>query len=402
MALVAAIVTLGGLGLVGSLVTKVNKIESEEESSQQLTFDDIENVKTADNTAFMLHPNPQSVIDGSSQYTPFVTPGAAPGLGNPGVRQDYLNLVSGSSSADNVAYMNKTEPISLFDPSPQQTTGNTYTNTSNRFVNSTMMNNVGPINQEQVGPGLALGPDNPGQGGFQQFFRVLPDNVGAYKLNELDGRIVSGMAIPKPQMESDVHVNDLPKYFTQGERPMLPGRSVVTAETIRPWTTDTITNRSETMAECSMLSVGDAGFYVSAPPTGQHQTRTRCDNHDSSQMNAGFTHGAPREGYTDTSYKAKPTDRGLKYKSTGNAGRMNIQLDPHMGLGQNDLPMDDCNPDRMGSFGTQGSVQDYIGLGKIQDNPFLGEINPRACPESLAIAIEQLKTNIAANPYAKN
>lgn len=53
---------------------------------------------------------------------------------------------------------------------------------------------VGPVNPIQVGPGLGLDPSVPAAGGFQQFYRVCPQNVDGYRKNSLPGRIVPGHA----------------------------------------------------------------------------------------------------------------------------------------------------------------------------------------------------------------
>ena len=50
------------------------------------------------------------------------------------------------------------------------------------------MNNLSPAEKQLVGPGLGVGPDTPAYGGYQQLFRVNPNNVGAYRLTTLPGR----------------------------------------------------------------------------------------------------------------------------------------------------------------------------------------------------------------------
>ena len=53
-------------------------------------------------------------------------------------------------------------------------------------------NDLAPCEQEQVGPGLNIGPEIPASGGFQDFTRVLPNNVNNYKANQLEGRVTGG------------------------------------------------------------------------------------------------------------------------------------------------------------------------------------------------------------------
>ena len=50
---------------------------------------------------------------------------------------------------------------------------------------SGQMNNLGPAEKIMVGPGLGIDPSIPALGGYQQVYRVLPNNVGAYRLTTL-------------------------------------------------------------------------------------------------------------------------------------------------------------------------------------------------------------------------
>ena len=49
------------------------------------------------------------------------------------------------------------------------------------------MNNVTPADKKYVGRGLGLSPDTPASGGFQQFFRILPNNMNEERLTTLSG-----------------------------------------------------------------------------------------------------------------------------------------------------------------------------------------------------------------------
>jgi hypothetical protein len=60
-------------------------------------------------------------------------------------------------------------------------------NTSNRENISNKMNNLAPISRMQIGPGLGVGVDVPSAGGFQQYFRVLPNNPNDERLIQLQG-----------------------------------------------------------------------------------------------------------------------------------------------------------------------------------------------------------------------
>ena len=47
-----------------------------------------------------------------------------------------------------------------------------------RMFDTGRMNNLAPIEKQQVGPGLGVGSEIPSFGGYQQLFRVNPVNVG--------------------------------------------------------------------------------------------------------------------------------------------------------------------------------------------------------------------------------
>ena len=63
---------------------------------------------------------------------------------------------------------------------------------SSRYFVSSQMNNLAPAEKIRVGRGLGLDPEIPASGGFQQLYRVNPNNVGAYRLTTLPGRIAPG------------------------------------------------------------------------------------------------------------------------------------------------------------------------------------------------------------------
>ena len=89
-------------------------------------------------------------------------------------------------------YQNKKEQPALFSPTmgaapltSSGTAGNANSRPDvDRYYVSGVQNNTGPVDRIQVGPGLGLGPDNTaGQGGFHPYLRILPKNVGEYKIN---------------------------------------------------------------------------------------------------------------------------------------------------------------------------------------------------------------------------
>ena len=125
-----------------------------------------------------------------------------------------------------------------------------------------------------VGPGLGVGKNVPAYGGYQQLFRVMPNNVNGYKLTTLPGR--SGPAGDvtggRRALEGKVTYNMPEKTaFLPARRPELPGRAqgqggAVTGNPIRGnyEKTKRPTNRSETTLRQDGLEFNPAKSTVSA------------------------------------------------------------------------------------------------------------------------------------------
>lgn len=81
----------------------------------------------------------------------------------------------------------KCEIASLQDRKPQLPFGQPVYNLYDREFISNKMNNLQPIERRNVGPGLGVTADVPATGGFQQYFRVLPNNPNDERLIQLPG-----------------------------------------------------------------------------------------------------------------------------------------------------------------------------------------------------------------------
>lgn len=106
-------------------------------------------------------------------------------------RSDYLetrnlNPMIGRRIGD-IVLPPKCEIPSLQDRKPQIPFGQPVYNLYNRENISNKMNNLQPIERKNVGPGLGIAADVPAAGGFQQYFRVLPNNVNEERLVQLPG-----------------------------------------------------------------------------------------------------------------------------------------------------------------------------------------------------------------------
>jgi hypothetical protein len=96
--------------------------------------------------------------------------------------------------------------------------------------------NEQPFEKIHVGRGLALGTEVPAAGGFQQFTRVLPSNISDYSSNQLEGRVTGGkwLASNAPTSQQPVLKNRPNGYYSLCQHGPAAGKSIMTAELIRP------------------------------------------------------------------------------------------------------------------------------------------------------------------------
>ena len=131
------------------------------------------------------------------------------------------------------AYMHKREVGPMFSPAEQQTgwvygTPGFRPNLDQFRQDIRIKNNETPVEKLQVGPGIATDYNVPAVGGFQQFTRILPNNVNNYKANQLEGRVGGGKwqysNKPTSQFTEGVPNNRPKEYVTQARRPTMQGK----------------------------------------------------------------------------------------------------------------------------------------------------------------------------------
>jgi hypothetical protein len=176
------------------------------------------------------------------------------------------------------------------------------------------MNNVTPADKKYVGRGLGLSPDTPASGGFQQFFRILPNNMNEERLTTLSGTwggpanpvIKNGGttlgAISHPAKLSKTTANYQPMQ-TRGQ-----GQGgAITAPEGRPdfQKTRRTTNRQETGSRQDGLELGPGQYMVAE---------------------------AYNTAYNDPIRWSK---NRVNPDRPGNGGRMNVRADPVGAVGAN-------------------------------------------------------------------
>jgi len=93
-----------------------------------------------------------------------------------------------------------------------------------------------PFEKIHVGRGLALGTEIPAAGGFQQYTRIVPDNITNYSANQLPGRVAGGKWVYSnaPTSQQPVLKNRPNGYYSLCQRGPAAGKAVMTAELVRP------------------------------------------------------------------------------------------------------------------------------------------------------------------------
>ena len=106
--------------------------------------------------------------------------------------------------------------------------------------------NEKPMEQIQVGRGIAIGSEVPAAGGFQQYTRIVPDNISDYSANQLPGMVAGEKWAfsNAPTSQAPVAKNRVNKYYSLCQYGPGPGRSTITAESTRPDYSVTLKNQN--------------------------------------------------------------------------------------------------------------------------------------------------------------
>lgn len=139
--------------------------------------------------------------------------------------RDKLQTFTGTDEM----YLHKRETPTMFSPAEQQT-GWVFGTPAfrpdlDRYKESLHVRNMeAPVEKIRVGRGLGMDPTVPATGGFQQFLRILPNNVNDYKANQLEGRVTGGkwgINHPTSQYIHGVNKDKPDLTITQARRPTM-------------------------------------------------------------------------------------------------------------------------------------------------------------------------------------
>lgn len=274
---------------------------------------------------------------------------------------------------------------------------------------SGQMNNISPSEKIQVGPGLGVDPNVPATGGFQQVYRVLPNNVGAYRLTQLPGRLAPAGDITggapavigllgnnRPEKTAFLPDRRAPvQSRAQGQGGSLTGVEVRAnyEKGKRP------TNRSETGLRTDTLSTAPAKSFVSGLQMSQDPTRNKGDLNN--EQFGHFNNPSPGihsfvGSYDKTANDIRVTDKRGQLDRAGNAGRMNVRASP---LNQGGLLTQVRAESRSAPIPAKngGWTQQYVPITYQDNNDKKGNLNPYASNTGLNTAAKQLQNNPLAH-----
>ena len=104
-----------------------------------------------------------------------------------------------------------------------------------------------PVEKIQVGPGLSLGTEVPAAGGFQQYTRVVPDNISDYSRNQLPGMVSGEKWLNNaPTSQQPVVSNRPQKFYSLCQYGPAAGKSIMTAPMTIPDYAVSLKNQNRT------------------------------------------------------------------------------------------------------------------------------------------------------------
>jgi hypothetical protein len=252
-----------------------------------------------------------------------------------------------------------------------------YTTDGSRESVTNKMNNVNPADKKYVGRGLGLSPDTPASGGFQQFFRILPNNMNEERLTNLAGTwggpanpVIKNGGTTLGMISHPAKISKTSHYAPMQTRGQGQG-GAITAPEGRPdfQKTRRTTNRQETGSRKDGLEMGPGQYMVYEGYGHAYEDPMRWSNN-----------------------RVNP-DRAA------NGARMNVRADPVGAVGANTntrleagaLPVRPADASR----GSRYLPNQYDRL-----NVFKGQTDFRSTTNNLGLASKVLNNNPFAHTFS--
>jgi|SaaInlV_125m_DNA_1040241.scaffolds.fasta_scaffold01403_17 hypothetical protein len=313
----------------------------------------------------------------------------------------------------------------------EKSSGGEVLDMKDRFVSDLQVhNNLSPVPQQKVGPGLGVDASVPAVGGFQQMFRALPENVGAYRLTTLPGRAGHGHDVSggRGQLKSEIGHNKPERTaFLPERRPPVFGRGQGQGGSLNGVAvrqeyekTKRSTNRSQTGTRTDGLEFASAKRMVPHGTVAQGPTRNKSDVADGQYKymdniqpgiasfygayeNSTLVEAAGNKVRTPAElaqYGLRLSERraNSEYRKP-NSGRMNVRGNPLQAYGMvTAVRADNTRMDGRTGGVSGGWTQNYVKPRYQELNPYKGNKNHRL---DLGIAQRQLADNPLAHTLYK-
>jgi hypothetical protein len=204
------------------------------------------------------------------------------------------------------------------------------------------MNNVLPVQQLRVGPGVGVGSDIAATDGFHPMFRVLPseDSLGAYRKSNLPGGMVAG----KSRVDAQTSVPDAvtqhsaPRWYDADAR---PSQATGARNTTGP-------RMVEQYAESrGIRAVGETSYAGAPGRAGAHVPVTATRGSDRTIATPGGGPGRTAAGgyahYTGDAARLDNQTRGVSLASGGAMAGPSARVPGLETFGAADLPLTQRN-----------------------------------------------------------
>lgn len=271
----------------------------------------------------------------------------------------------------------KNEIASLQDRSPDANRfpfGQPVYDLYNRQNVTNKMNNLQPIERMNVGPGLGVDASVPAAGGFHDFFRTLPNNINEENLTTLEGR-------PGPA-----------SAFVKNGGTVI-GEITHEAKDTKAWYRSPAQNRGEGQGGALTGAESRPEYIKTQRTTIRQETGSRDDDLTTGpgQYNVAQPYATGTTSYTDKSLTRYSENRSNPDRPAG-PQRMNVRIDPvNQGGAMTNLRSESVAfpvPHMNGGRFQQYQKPEFDKLNELKGNK-----NPRASPDYLDVAIQQLEKN---------
>jgi hypothetical protein len=247
----------------------------------------------------------------------------------------------------------------------------------NRQNVTNKMNNLQPIERVNVGPGLGVDSKVPALGGFQQYFRVLPNNVNEEKL----------VTLPGGKGPTDAFVKQ--GGTTIGPGQLINGAITHQAKDTKTWTRAPAQTQGQGQGGRLIAHEGRPDNIKTRKTTNRQETGSRGDTLEYGPAQWGVY--LPYNNLTDRQLPHSTGNR-VNPDRAANAGRMNVRADPQGAVGTMTNLRAESVPVPLPHM-NGGRFQNYKPADYWKLNQFKSQMNPLADPANLNVARNQLNNN---------